>query len=60
MNTVEELEECGCCGCYHRKGYEGDCRNDDERFPLPFLVDGKDSQDGINPVPDAPGGKSRN
>jgi len=28
------LEECGCCGFYHRKGYEGDCRNDDERYNL--------------------------
>jgi len=27
------LEECGQCGCYHRSGYTGDCRNNDERFP---------------------------
>lgn len=26
------LEECGCCSCYHRPGYTGDCRNDAERF----------------------------
>ena len=24
--------ECGCCLCYHRVDYHGDCRNDDERF----------------------------
>lgn len=34
---VEYLEECECCGAYHRKGYDGDCRNDAERFPVPFL-----------------------
>ena len=28
-----ELEECGCCDCYHRPGFHGDCRNDAERFP---------------------------
>jgi len=28
-----ELEECGCCGGYHRPDFHGDCRNDDERFP---------------------------
>ena len=27
------LEECGGCGCYHRKDFYGDCRNDEERFP---------------------------
>ena len=27
-----ELEECGCCGCWHRKDYYGDCRNDEERY----------------------------
>ncbi len=29
---TEDLEECGCCGCWHKKGYCGDCRNDDERY----------------------------
>lgn len=29
----EMLEECGQCGCYHRPGYTGDCRNDAERWP---------------------------
>lgn len=28
-----EIEECGCCGSYHRPDFRGDCRNDDERFP---------------------------
>ena len=26
--------ECGCCGWYHKEGFEGDCRNDDERYTL--------------------------
>jgi len=26
--------ECGCCGCYHKEDYCGDCRNDDERYTL--------------------------
>lgn len=29
------LEECGCCGCYHKPGYTKDCRNDAERFSDP-------------------------
>lgn len=29
--------ECGCCGWYHKEGYEGDCRNDDERYTLKEL-----------------------
>jgi hypothetical protein len=28
-----DVEECGCCGAFHRKGFDGDCRDDDERFP---------------------------
>ena len=31
--TYIELEECGCCGAYHRPEFQGDCRNDAERFP---------------------------
>lgn len=30
---ADVLTECGCCGCYHRPDFAGDCRNDDERFP---------------------------
>lgn len=26
---------CGCCGHYHRPDYDGDCRNDAERFTFP-------------------------
>jgi hypothetical protein len=29
------LVECGCCEQYHRHDFEGDCRNDAERFPSP-------------------------
>jgi hypothetical protein len=25
-------DHCGCCGAYHRPGWAGDCRDDDERF----------------------------
>lgn len=28
-----ELVKCGSCGQYHRPNFDGDCRNDDERFP---------------------------
>jgi hypothetical protein len=28
-----DLEECGCCGQYHRPEFSGDCRDDGERFP---------------------------
>jgi hypothetical protein len=31
------LDDCGSCGCYHRPGWHGDCREDSERFPVPFL-----------------------
>lgn len=24
--------ECGCCGCFHRTDFAGDCREDSERF----------------------------
>jgi hypothetical protein len=27
------MKECGCCGYYHRSGFNGDCRDDEERFP---------------------------
>jgi hypothetical protein len=29
------LVECGCCSCYHRDDFEGDCREDSERFASP-------------------------
>lgn len=29
--------ECGCCGCYHKEGYGGDCRDDNERYNLDDL-----------------------
>jgi len=28
----KSLEECGCCGGYHRTDWHGDCREDSERF----------------------------
>ena len=33
MNRVDHtLYECDICGCYHRWLFNGDCRNDSERF----------------------------
>ena len=29
---IEQLEECGCCGCFHLQEFDGDCREDWERF----------------------------
>jgi hypothetical protein len=29
---VFELEDCGCCGCQHFPEFDGDCREDWERF----------------------------
>ena len=29
------LEKCGSCGAYHRPDFDGDCRDDAERFPTP-------------------------
>lgn len=29
---IDFMEECGSCGCYHRPDYDGDCRNNLERF----------------------------
>jgi len=30
--------ECGCCSAYHRVGFHGDCRNDQERIPCPDIA----------------------
>lgn len=27
--------ECGCCGCYHRDDFYGDCRENSERYDDP-------------------------
>lgn len=33
---VNTFVECGCCGAYHRTDFNGDCREDSERyFDLP-------------------------
>lgn len=34
-DTFPILVECGCCGCWHRQDYCGDCRNDSERYAGP-------------------------
>jgi len=33
--TTQERYECGGCGAYHPVGFEGDCRDDSNRFPTP-------------------------
>ena len=30
LDTI--LEDCGCCGCKHPRGFSGDCRDDWNRF----------------------------
>jgi hypothetical protein len=29
---VNTFVECGCCGALHRTDFQGDCREDSERF----------------------------
>lgn len=29
---LDYMEECELCGCYHRLDFNGDCREDLERF----------------------------
>jgi len=36
--TPDDIEECGCCGCYHPPNYFGDCRDDAYRFATPEAV----------------------
>lgn len=37
-NMLEDLEDCGSCGAYHRAEFDGDCRNDSERFTEPRVA----------------------
>lgn len=32
---TNEIFECGCCECWHRTDFTGDCREDSERFWSP-------------------------
>lgn len=48
---VNTFIECGCCGAYHQTDFEGDCREDSERYwDLPddaevvYLDDDKDDE----------------
>lgn len=38
--------ECGICGCYHPADWDGDCRDDSNRFPdaecFKYLIDMED------------------
>jgi len=29
---LPQFYECGCCDCYHPIDWDGDCRDDDNRF----------------------------
>ena len=35
------MVECGCCECYHREDFWGDCRNDSQRFLPHDPIDGE-------------------
>lgn len=30
-----KIYECGCCSCFHRAAFDGDCRSDADRFASP-------------------------
>lgn len=34
-NGAPVLYECGCCGCYHPWSWDGDCRDDANRYAGP-------------------------
>ena len=34
---VNTFTECECCGHYHRTDFEGDCREDSERYQFDTL-----------------------
>jgi len=33
------LPQCGCCGCFHPPGFDGDCRDDHNRFSTEYPFD---------------------
>lgn len=35
MSNVRILYECGICSCYHPWGFDGDCRDDNNRYGAP-------------------------
>lgn len=37
VRPLPKYVECGCCDCYHRVEYTGNCRNDEERFSVDEL-----------------------
>jgi hypothetical protein len=34
-NTTHTLYECGICDCYHPWSFDGDCRDDSNRYGSP-------------------------
>jgi len=32
LDEPDLMDECGQCGCYHRRDFTGECRNDLERL----------------------------
>lgn len=43
--------ECGICGCWHSAQWNGDCREDEARFPGPEVFDILHGRDGWEEVP---------
>lgn len=43
LSAVISLQECGCCGCYHPDYFNGDCRDDNNRYPTDNPFDKKDN-----------------
>jgi hypothetical protein len=35
LEVGEKLVECPICCCFHPQSFDGDCRDDDNRFPPP-------------------------
>ena len=55
--TIPNFYQCGICDCLHRAAFNGDCRNDSERF-APHQLDklygthGWNEVDDGDPIPD--------
>jgi hypothetical protein len=38
MKNIKYIE-CGCCGCFHREDFGGDCQDDSERWTYQELLE---------------------
>ena len=41
LEAKVSMVECGCCECYHREDFWGDCRTDSQRFLPHDPIDGE-------------------